>query len=112
MAKKDLNNAVSDLLGGQQTKEAPKRVKRDARTRSRAQLAPAIDKNTIGYEVASILVNSEYYAKIKEIAYAENLSIKKVVEAAMAKAIENYEATHGELKIHKIKQGNEAELFI
>lgn len=112
MAKKDLNNAVADLLGGQQEQAAPQRVKRDARSRSRAALSPAVDKNAAGYEAVTISVNSEFYAKIKEIAFAENLTIKKVVEQAMGNAIKAYEATHGEIKLRKIKQGNEQELFI
>ena len=75
MVKKDLNNAVADLLGGQQKQATPQRIKRDARSRSRAALASAVDKNAAGYEAVTISVNSVYYAKIKEIAFAENLTI-------------------------------------
>ena len=111
MAKKDLNNAVADLLGGAPISETPKRVKRDARSRSRAALSAAVDKNAAGYEAVTISVNSELYAKFKEIAFAENLTIKKVMEQAMNTAIKAYEATHGAIKLRAIKQGNEEDLF-
>lgn len=112
MAKKDLNNAVADLLGGRTQQETTKRIKRDARSRNRAALSPAVDKNAAGYEAVTISVNSDYYDKIKEIAFSENLTIKKVVEQAMGSAIKAYEASHGEIKLRKIKQGNEQDLFI
>lgn len=111
MTKNNLNNAVENLLGGQQ-QTAPQRIKRDARSRSRAALSQAVDKNVAGYEAVTISVNSQYYAKIKEIAFAENLTIKKVVEQAMSHAINVYEERHGEIKLKKIKQGNEKDLFI
>lgn len=111
MAKKNFDNAVTDLLGGQQQTEAPKQVKRDARTRSRAALAASVDKSTIGYETISIGVNTTFYAKIKEIAYRENLTIKKVMEKAIESAINTYEAKNGTIKLPKIKQGDENEIF-
>lgn len=112
MAKKDLNNAVADLLGGAQEQTQTTRVKRDARSRSRAALSPSVDKNAAGYEAVTISVNSEFYAKIKEIAFAENLTIKKVMEQAMATAIKTYETTHGAIKLRPVKQGEAEELFI
>lgn len=112
MAKKDFNNAVADLLGGQPHQTTQTRVKRDARSRSRAAIHSAVDKNAAGYETATMSVNSDYYAKIKEIAFAENLTIKKVVEQAMGNAIKAYEAANGEIKLRKIKQGNEKDLFL
>lgn len=109
MAKKDLNNAVSTLLGGKQEQTTTEVKKKDARTRNRSKVA--FDKDRTGYEIATILVHSQTYAKMKEIAYKENLTIKKVVEAAMKKAVEKYESTRGEIKISNPKFGNEEELF-
>lgn len=111
MAKKNVDDAVAALLGGQQGQQETIRVKRDARSRSRAALSSVIDSNTAGYEAVTMLVNTDYYDKIKEIAFTENLTIKKVVEQAMSMAIKLYESTHGEIKLRKIKQGKTTELF-
>lgn len=111
MKKKDIDSAVNDYLGGKQQKTL-NRAKSDARNRSRASLSAVIDKNTAGYEVATFSVNTEAYDKIKEIAYIENLTIKKVMEQAMNAAIRMYEANHGEIKPRKIKQGIADALFV
>lgn len=110
--RKNLDDAVSQYLGGNvNTNEVNKRVKRDGRNRSRATLRNSIDRNVAGYTTATISVNIEYYDKLKEIAFLENLTIKKLVESAMLLAVKSYEAKHGEIKIKKIKQGDALEIF-
>lgn len=100
MAKKDLNNAVTELLGGAY-QEPAKPLKRDARTRRRSGLP--IDKNAAGYKAVTISVNTEFYSKMQQIAFNENTTIKKVVEQAMEAAIKKYENAKGEIKVKPIK---------
>ena len=109
---KEMNAAVSQYLGGSiSTQEESKKNKRDGRSRSRAALRNSIDRNTAGYTAATISVNIEYYEKMKEIAFRENLTIKKLIESAMLLAIRSYETKHGAIKLGKIKQGDVSELF-
>lgn len=110
--RKNFDDAVSQYLGGNvNTNEESKRVKRDGRSRSRATLRNSIDRNAAGYTTATISVNIEYYEKLKEIAFRENLTIKKLIEGAMFLAISSYETKHGAIKLGKIKQGDVSELF-
>lgn len=53
---------------------------------------------TDGYSRTSLIVNQAKFAKIREIAFRESLTMKEIVEAALDIAIERYEAKHGEIK--------------
>lgn len=55
-------------------------------------------KRTDGYSRTSLIVNDAKFAKIREIAFRESLTMKEIVEAAIDIAIERYEAKHGEIK--------------
>lgn len=50
-----------------------------------------------GYRRTSMIVNIELAAKLKEIAFRESLTEKDVLEAAMRKAVESYEAKNGKV---------------
>ena len=53
---------------------------------------------TDGYSRTSLIVNNEKYAKVKEIAFRESLTMKEIIEVVLDMAIERYEAKHGEIK--------------
>ena len=45
----------------------------------------------------SLIINKEKWAKIKEIAFVETLTMKEIVELALDMVIERYESKHGEI---------------
>ena len=51
-----------------------------------------------GYARTSLIINSEKWAKVKEIAFRETLTLKEVMDAALDIIIERYESKHGEVK--------------
>lgn len=84
-------------------------VKRDARSRNRAKLK--IDKQLPGYEPVTISARTDLYAKIKEIAYAENMTIKNVMEQVMRNAVTRYESIHGAIVVSIVKNGSDRDIF-
>ena len=50
-----------------------------------------------GYERTSLIIQKDKWAKIKEIALIETLTMKEIVELALDIIIERYEAKHGEV---------------
>ena len=51
-----------------------------------------------GYDRTSLIINMEKWAKIKEIALIETLTLKEIVDLALDLVIERYEAKHGTVK--------------
>ena len=61
---------------------------------------------------ACIVVDSEQWDLIREIAFRESLQLKEVVSAAFRKAIASYEATHGKIQsTYKQRHGDASQLF-
>lgn len=57
-----------------------------------------LGRRTDGYNRTSLIVPVDKWAKIKEIAFRETLTMKEIVELAIDMVIERYEAKHGEVK--------------
>ena len=111
--RKNYEDAVSQYLGGarENSDQEDKRINRDGRSRSRAALRNSIDKNSAGYVAATISVNIGLYDKMKEIAFREGVTIKKIMEQAMKQTIGIYEKKNGEIHIKKLKHTDIASIF-
>lgn len=57
------------------------------------------EKRSDGYEKASVIVNSEQWAKVREICYNETIMQKDVLELALSLLIEKYEKKHGKIEL-------------
>ena len=92
----DLINSVEDEELREELRERLKRKRLIGRGRPRKndQLGRRMD----GYDRTSLIINKEKWAKIKEIAFIETLTMKEIVELALDMVIERYEAKHGEIK--------------
>lgn len=92
----DLINSIEDeeLRKELQERLYKKRMVGRGRPRKNDQLGRRMD----GYDRTSLIINVEKWAKIKEIAFVETLTMKEIVELALDMVIERYESKHGEIK--------------
>ena len=80
--------------------------------RGRPRKADHTNNIADGYDRTSIIINKEKWAKIKEIAFIETLTMKEIVEVALDIIMERYEAKHGEVKPQsQIKKRNIRDIF-
>lgn len=89
----DLINSIED----EELREALRAKRMDGRGRPRKNT----DKNgkrTDGYSRTSLIVNDELWAKIKEVAFRETLTMKEIVDLALRMVVERYEAKHGTIE--------------
>ena len=89
----DLINSIED----ERLREALRAKRMDGRGRPRKNT----DKNgkrTDGYSRTSLIVNDELWAKIKEVAFRETLTMKEIVDLALRMVVERYEAKHGTIE--------------
>ena len=70
-----------------------------------------IGRRTDGYNRTSLIVPVDKWAKIKEIAFRETLTMKEIVELAIDMVIERYENKHGEVKPHQERKRDINEIF-
>lgn len=91
----DLINSVEDEELREELRERlrQKRLIGRGRPRKNDQLGRRMD----GYDRTSLIINKEKWAKIKEIAFIETLTMKEIVELALDMVIERYESKHGEI---------------
>lgn len=54
-------------------------------------------KRSDGYDRTSLIIPVNKWAKVKEIAFIETLTLKEIVELALDLVIERYESKHGEV---------------
>lgn len=94
----DLINSIEDeeLKEELERRLAQKRLVGRGRPRKNDQLG----KRTDGYDRTSLIINKAKWAKIKEIAFIETLTMKEIVELALDLVIERYELKHGEVTPH------------
>lgn len=90
---------------GQQVKMVPK-VAKDGRGKyprtKKQDNRPSTQKGLkAGYTRAALIARVETLEKIREIAYIERQPLMEVVDAALTKAVEQYEQEHGTITIHK-----------
>ena len=91
----DLINSVEDEELREELRERlrQKRLIGRGRPRKNDQLGRRMD----GYDRTSLIINKAKWAKIKEIAFIETLTMKEIVELALDMVIERYELKHGEI---------------
>ena len=91
----DLINSVEDEELREELRERlrQKRLIGRGRPRKNDQLGRRMD----GYDRTSLIINKEKWAKIKEIAFIETLTMKEIIELALDMVIERYESKHGEI---------------
>ena len=64
-----------------------------------------------GYDRTSLIINVEKWAKVKEIALRETLTLKEIVELALDMVIDRYESKHGEVKPQPVRKRDINEIF-
>ena len=91
----DLINSVEDEELREELRERlrQKRLVGRGRPRKNDQLGRRMD----GYDRTSLIINKAKWAKIKEIAFIETLTMKEIVELALDMVIERYESKHGKI---------------
>ncbi len=101
----DLINSIEN----EELREALRKKRMDGRGRPRKNTDPT-GKRTDGYSRTSLIVNDELWAKIKEVAFKETLTMKEIVDLALRMVVERYESKHGTIKPqpeNRIKDINE-----
>ena len=93
----DLINSIEDeeLRKELQRRLQQKRMTGRGRPRKNDQLGRRMD----GYDRTSLIIPVEKWAKVKEIAFRETLTLKEIIELALDIVIERYESKHGEVVI-------------
>ncbi len=94
----DLINTIED----EQLRAALRAKRMEGRGRPRKNT----DKNgkrTDGYSRTSVIVNEELWAKLKEVAFRETLTMKEILNLALSIVVERYEAKHGTIVPHPEK---------
>ncbi len=89
----DLINTIED----ERLREALRKKRMDGRGRPRKNTDPT-GKRTDGYSRTSLIVRDELWAKIKEVAFRETLTMKEIVDLALHMVVDRYEAKHGTIK--------------
>lgn len=89
----DLINSIED----ERLREALRAKRMDGRGRPRKN-TDRNGKRTDGYSRTSLIVNDELWAKIKEVAFRETLTMKEIVDLALHMVVDRYEAKHGTIE--------------
>ena len=89
----DLINSIED----ERLREALRAKRMDGRGRPRKN-TDRNGKRTDGYSRTSLIVKDELWAKIKEVAFRETLTMKEIVDLALHMVVDRYEAKHGTIE--------------
>lgn len=92
----DLINTMEDKEFREELKQRLKERRGIGRGRPRKN--DQLGRRSDGYDRTSLIVNRKKWAKIREIALRETLTMKEIVELALDMVISRYEAKHGEVK--------------
>lgn len=106
----DLINSIEDEALRKELQERLRRKRMVGRGRPRKndQLGRRMD----GYDRTSLIIPVDKWAKVKEIAFIETLTLKEIVELALDMVIERYESKHGEVKPQPQRQKKDiSEIF-
>ena len=79
--------------------------------RGRPRKNDQLGKRSDGYDRTSLIINKEKWAKLKEIAFIETLTMKEIVELALDMVIERYEAKHGTITPTPERQKDIKDIF-
>lgn len=91
----DLINSIEDEKLRDELRERLRQKRLIGRGRPRKN--DLLGRRSDGYERTSIIINKAKWAKLKEVAFIETLTMKEIVELALDMVIERYEAKHGEI---------------
>lgn len=86
--------AIEGTLTDAELRELLRRRRMQGRGRPRTA-TDAAGNRTDGYSRTSLMVRDDLWAKIKEIAFRETLTMKEVTELALKTVVDRYEAKHG-----------------
>lgn len=92
----ELINTIEDAELKKELQERLRRKRMIGRGRPRKN--DQLGRRTDGYERTSLIIPVDKWAKIKEIAFIETLSLKEIIELALDMVIDRYESKHGEVK--------------
>lgn len=107
--ERDLLNSIEDeeLRKELEARLYKKKLIGRGRPRKNDQLGRRMD----GYDRTSIIINVEKWAKVREIALMETLTLKEIVELALDMVIDRYESKHGEVKPQPVRKRDINEIF-
>lgn len=107
--ERELLNSIEDEELRKELEERLYRKKLIGRGRPRKndQLGRRMD----GYDRTSLIIPVDKWAKVKEIALRETLTLKEIVELALDLVIERYESKHGEVKPQLREKKDIKEIF-
>ena len=92
----ELINTIEDAELKKELQERLRRKRMIGRGRPRKN--DQLGRRTDGYERTSLIIPVDKWAKIKEIAFIETLTLKEIIELALDMVIDRYESKHGEVK--------------
>lgn len=93
--EQDLINSIDDA----ELRAALEARRKEGRGRPRKN-TDARGKRTDGYSRTSFIIKDTTWAKIREIAFRQTLTMKEIVELALEMLIQKYEEQHGEVTPH------------
>ena len=105
----DLINSIEDKELRQELERRLIRKRMIGRGRPRKN--DQLGRRTDGYNRTSLIINVEKWAKIKEIALRETITLKEIIELALDMVIERYERKHGEVKPQPREKKDIHEIF-
>lgn len=107
--ERDLLNSIEDeeLRKELEARLYKKKLIGRGRPRKNDQLGRRMD----GYDRTSLIINVEKWAKVKEIALRETLTLKEIVELALDMVIDRYESKHGEVKPQPVRKKDINDIF-
>lgn len=107
--ERDLLNSIEDeeLRKELETRLYKKKLIGRGRPRKNDQLGRRMD----GYDRTSLIINVEKWAKVKEIALRETLTLKEIVELSLDMVIDRYESKHGEVKPQPVRKRDINDIF-
>lgn len=107
--ERDLLNSIEDeeLRKELEARLYKKKLIGRGRPRKNDQLGRRMD----GYDRTSLIINVEKWAKVKEIALRETLTLKEIVELALDMVIDRYESKHGEVKPQPVRKRDINDIF-
>lgn len=92
----DLINTIEDEALRAELLARLKKKRNIGRGRPRKNQQP--DGLTDGYRRSSVIVKSEKWEKLQEVAFRETLTMKEIIDLALTMVIDRYESKHGEVK--------------
>ena len=95
---KEQTSLIDTIEDEELRSELERRLKEKRKVgRGRPRKNDQLGRRTDGYDRTSLIIPVEKWAKVKEIAFIETLTLKEIVELALDMVIDKYESKHGEV---------------